>query len=84
MAKRQTRFIADTGEAFEVEHDAWRCDLDNWLKISGIDNAALRTAVAKAICDDIANGNHLTAIVKGLKDSAPERVIAGMPAKVAA
>lgn len=70
MATAFQGFKSEAGRLFDNALDAWADDLDQWLAKS-IDNAAERSKIAKAIRDDIANGNHLPAIMRGIGEATP-------------
>lgn len=72
MASPFNGFRSDSGVLHEDEHDAWIDDLNHWLK-GAIDNEAVRSAVSKALIADALNGNHLSAIIAGIKRSAPPK-----------
>lgn len=68
MATPAKGFKSDNGKWFDNALDAWCEDLDQWLARS-IDNVAERAKIAKSIREDIENGNHLSAIIAGIKAS---------------
>ncbi len=82
MATPFKGFKSDAGKLFDTALEAWCGDLDDWLAKS-VENAAERGKIAKAIRDDIGNGNHLTAIIAGIKASMPPKVEAACDRAVA-
>ncbi len=70
MASPAKGFKSDNGKWFDNALDAWSEDLDQWLARS-VENVAERAKIAKAVRDDIENGNHLSAIIAGIKATLP-------------
>lgn len=75
MASPAKGFKSENGKWFDTALEAWTEDLDQWLARS-IENVAERGKIAKGIREDIENGNHLSAIIAGLKASLPQGEIA--------